>query len=107
MEKFSIWHILLIGGSLIIAILCSFIAQRKVHNQPLRERRKRLLIIFGIFFVVFFIISIIDHIQGGCLWHDLFTNVGFLVLLLLIVGEFLYAFFHKDKQPKTTNDKDV
>lgn len=105
MEKYSIWYILLIGVSLIIAITGAFIAQRKIHNQLLKKRRKRLLIISGSIFLFFLIMGIINHIQGLSVWQDLFTNYGFYVLLFIFVGGFLYDFFRKDKQQKTTDNE--
>lgn len=105
MEKYSIWYILLIGVSLIIAITGAFIAQRKIHNQPLKKRRQRLLIMLGILILFFFIMSIVNHIEGLSVWQDLFSNYGFYILLFVCVGGFLYAFFRKDKQQKTTDNE--
>lgn len=104
MEKFPTWLIIWILAGLLAAIICAFVSQRKVHNQPLKKRRKRLLIILGALITVFFIITTISHIQGVKLWQDLFSNTGFLFLLFFITVTFLYACFRKDKKQDTTVD---
>ena len=93
MENLPLWLIILMFAAPVIGIAAMFLAQRKVHNQSLKKRRKRLCVIFAIFIAFCLILTAIDY----RIWQDLLSNIGFLVILLLLVVNLIYGFFRKDK----------
>ena len=95
MKNIPIWLLVLVLIAPLVAILFTFLAQHKIHNIPLEKRRKKLLIILGTLIIFFLIMTIISLIKEIPFWQDLFSNIGFLILCLLIIVNFLYAFFRK------------
>jgi len=88
-----------------LAIIATIFSQRKVHNKPLKKRRKRVVILFfGVILFCLILISIGGFFTCNNLKEfvenlkELFLSKGVIIQMIVLVGIFLYAYFRKDNK---------
>ena len=104
-QDIPIWLVALLLITMLAPAPAFILARRKVHKISLQKRQKRVLTSLG-FFIAFILFNLIMYyvLVGISIWRDMFSNVGFLVLVFLIILTHLYAFFRKDKEQKSVED---
>ena len=93
----------------VVAPLLAFFAwkfaQGKIHNTPIKTRRKRLRFLLYMFLFFLLAISFIEEksVLGAITFlKDLFLNSILQFAVFIVV--YVYAYFRKDKTP---NEKDI
>ncbi|GHV37621.1 hypothetical protein FACS1894178_9360 [Bacteroidia bacterium] len=100
-KDIPLWIVISIFLVPIVAILLKiFVVDKKIHNQPLSIRRKRLLIIFAVLILLLLIMTCIGGIK---IWTD---TLALPIQFLITIAILLYAFFHKGKRPTEDDSKD-
>jgi len=90
----------------LIAIIWKLNLQ-KIQNAPLKIRRKRLRILLYAFIAVLLIISIVGSGKDKSIidfLKELFSHRSFILLIIFLLFNFIYAYFRKDKTP---NEKEI
>jgi len=87
-----------------LALLATFIANRKIHNKLLKKRRKRLIILFSTFLSLPLIVSAVFGLICGTLsdflefLEESYLSKTYISFFIFFVIFFLYAFFRKDNK---------
>ena len=68
-----------------------------------RKRKQIVLISFG-WFIAFILFNLIMyHASGIPIWRDIFSNIGFLVFVFLVIFAHIFAFFLKEQEQEPTD----
>ncbi|GHV37146.1 hypothetical protein FACS1894178_8870 [Bacteroidia bacterium] len=107
-KDIPLWIVISIFLVPIVAILLKiFVVDKKIHKQPIKIRRKRLLILLIIFLFTLLTIGIVGYFCGVNMWSGLLDNpAGCLMLFVIIPIIYLRAFFYKDKKSTEDDSKD-
>ena len=106
-KDLPVWLAVLLLVSMLTPAPAFILAQRKAHKIPLKKRRKRkqrVLISLG-WFIAFTLFNLMmpSALLGISIWRDMFSNIGFLVLVFLVIFAHIFVFFLKEKEQEPTD----